>query len=85
MTGGDAQIDVERKLATDVHGRLENLLRGTKTEECRAEILKVYQDYIGAQALVSRALDIYIYVCVCTGAFSLSLFSTLWRYFFYRQ
>eukprot|EP00903_Cladosiphon_okamuranus_P012640 g11825.t1 len=51
MTGGQAQIDVETKLAAHSHGRLESLLRGTRTDECRAEIITAYQRYMGAQAL----------------------------------
>lgn len=52
MTGGQAQIDAETRIAWDAHGRLESLLQGTRTEECRGEIIKTYQEYLGAQALV---------------------------------
>eukprot|EP00752_Nemacystus_decipiens_P009269 g8281.t1 len=51
MTGGQAQVDAETKLAEHTHGRLESLLRGARTDECRDEIIKAYQRYMGAQAL----------------------------------
>lgn len=54
MTGGQAQIDAETKLAGHAHGRLESLLRGARTDECRGEIITAYQRYMGAQALVSE-------------------------------
>lgn len=53
MAGGQAQIDAETKLAAHSHGRLESLLRGARTDECREEITTAYQRYMGAQALVS--------------------------------
>lgn len=53
MTGGQAQIDAERRIATDAHGRLESLLRNARTDECRTEIIDAFQAYMGAQALVS--------------------------------
>ncbi|CAN0074699.1 unnamed protein product, partial [Scytosiphon promiscuus] len=55
MTGGEAQIDAETKLAAHTHGRLESLLRGARTDECRTEIIEAYERYMGAQAL-ERAL-----------------------------
>ncbi|CAM9998718.1 unnamed protein product [Ascophyllum nodosum] len=55
MTGGQAQLDVETQLAGEAHSRLESLLRGVRTEECRKEIMDAYQTYMGAQAL-ERAL-----------------------------
>lgn len=56
MTGGQAQIDAESQLAADAHGRLESLLRGTRTEECRKEVIGAFQGYMGAQALVSTRI-----------------------------
>ena len=63
MTGGQAQLDVETQLAGEAHSRLESLLRGVRTEECRKEIMDAYQTYMGAQALVScvRATNMYTY------------------------
>lgn len=55
MTGGQAQIDAETKIAAHAHGRLESLLRGARTEECREEIVTAFQRYMGAQALVRHA------------------------------
>ncbi|CBN74781.1 Xylosyltransferase, family GT14 [Ectocarpus siliculosus] len=51
MTAGQAQIDAETKIAAHTHARLESLLRGARTEECREEIVTAYQRYMGAQAL----------------------------------
>lgn len=55
MTAGQAQIDAETKIAEHAHARLESLLRGARTEECREEIVTAYQRYMGAQALVRHA------------------------------
>lgn len=54
MTGGQAQLDAETKIAGHAHARLESLLRGARTDECREEIITAYQRYLGAQALVRR-------------------------------
>lgn len=64
MTGGQAQIDAESKLAAHSHGRLESLLRGARTDECRDEIITAYQRYMGAQALVSRRLVLFCFVLI---------------------
>lgn len=53
MTGGQAQIDAESRLAADAHGRLESLMRNTRTDECRKQVIDAFQGYMGAQALVS--------------------------------
>lgn len=53
MTGGQLQVLEEAKIAGHVHSRLESLLRGTKTDECREEIITAYRNYMGAMALVS--------------------------------
>lgn len=58
MTGGQAQIDAETKVAAHSHGRLESLLRGARTDECREEIVTAYERYMGAQALVSYLLRV---------------------------
>ncbi|CAM9872008.1 unnamed protein product, partial [Pylaiella littoralis] len=55
MTAGQSQIDAETTIAGHTHGRLESLLRGARTDECREEILTEYEYYMGAQAL-ERAL-----------------------------
>lgn len=53
MTGGQMQIDAEVRLANDSHVRLESMLRKTTTEACREQVISAYQNYVGAQLLVS--------------------------------
>lgn len=71
MTGGQSQIDAETALATHVHVRLESLLRGTRTEECREQVIKAYKGYLGAQALVSICNKFDVFLLLSWGFFVL--------------